>query len=72
MATVKRSVTLDAELVEEALELLGSENLSRILNDGLRQQVLAARGRAAVERFEEEHGPIGDEDLAAVDAQWPA
>ncbi len=71
MATVKRSVTLDEELVEEALQFVGERGLSRLLNEGLRRQVLVARAQRLVEAFEREHGPIPDADLAAVDAQWP-
>lgn len=72
MATTKRSVTLDEELVEEALRFVGERGLSRLLNDGLRRQVLVERGRRLVERYEAEHGPIDDAALKVVDAQWPA
>ena len=71
MATTKRSVTLDEELVAEALGFVGERDLSRLLNEGLRRQVLVERGRRLVEQFEAEHGPIPAEALAAVDAQWP-
>lgn len=72
MATTKRSVTLDEELVEEALGFVGERGLSRLLNDGLRRQVLVERARRLVEAHEAEHGPIDDAALEAVDAQWPA
>lgn len=72
MATVKKSVTLDEELVAEALQYAGGRGLSALLNDGLRLQVLAERGRRLVADFEAEHGPISDRALASVDAQWPA
>ena len=72
MATVKRSVTLDEELVAEALSFTGERGLSRLLNAGLRGQVLLERGRVLVEQFEADHGPIPEADLEAVDAQWPA
>jgi len=72
MATTKRSVTLDQELVEEALQFVGERGLSRLLNDGLRRQVLVERGRRLVEDFEAEHGPIDEAALQAVDEQWPA
>lgn len=71
MATTKRSVTLDETLVAEALEFVGERGLSRLLNEGLRQQVLVERGRRAVEAYEAEHGPISARALADVDAQWP-
>lgn len=72
MPVVKKSVTLDAELVAEAQEYLGAGGLSRLVNEGLRQQVLVERGRRAVAAFEGEHGAVPDEALADVDAQWPA
>jgi len=72
MATVKRSVTLDQELVDEALAFVGERGLSRALNDGLRHQVLLERGRQLLAAYEAEHGPISAETLATVDAQWPA
>ena len=72
MATTKRSVTLDEELVEEALQFVGERGLSRLLNEGLRRQVLLERGRQLVDAFEAEHGPIDEAALQAVDAQWPA
>lgn len=72
MATVKRSVTLDEELVEEALGFVGERGLSRVLNEGLRRQVLIERSRRLVAEHEAQAGPIGAEALAAVDRQWPA
>lgn len=72
MATTKRSVTLDEALVAEALEFVGERGLSRLLNEGLRLQVLIERGRKAVEEYEAEHGSISAQALADVDAQWPA
>jgi len=71
MAMTKRSVTLDEELVEEALGFVDEGGLSRLLNEALRRQVLVERGRRAVAEFEDEHGPIPDEALAYVDRQWP-
>lgn len=71
MAVIKKSVTLDAELVEEAQRYLGEGGLSRLVNEGLRQQILIHRGRAAVAAYEAEHGPIPAEVLDAVDAEWP-
>ncbi len=70
MARTKRSVTLDEQLVAEALGYVGERGLSRLLNEGLRRQVLVERGRRLVAEFEAEHGPIPDEALAAVDVQW--
>lgn len=71
MRVVKKSVTLEAELVEEAQLYLGEGGLSRFVNEGLRRQLLVERGRRAVVDYETEHGPIPEDALAAVDAQWP-
>jgi len=71
MATTKRSVTLDEDLVEEALGFVGARGLSALLNEGLRRQVLVERGVRLVAEHEAEHGAIPEGDLAAVDALWP-
>jgi Arc/MetJ family transcription regulator len=71
MAVVKKSVTLDEDLVAEAQEYLGEGGLSQLVNEGLRRQVLVERARRAVAAHEAEHGPIPSGALADVDAQWP-
>jgi Arc/MetJ family transcription regulator len=71
VAVVKKSVTLDEELVAEAQEYLGEGGLSQLVNEGLRRQVLVERARRAVAEHEAEHGTIPDDALADVDAQWP-
>jgi hypothetical protein len=71
MATTKRSVTLDEDLVEEALGFVDEGGLSRLLNEGLRRQVLVERGRQLVAEFEREHGPIPQDALDHVDRHWP-
>ena len=71
MASVKKSVTLDEDLVREALGFAGERGLSRLLNEGLRRQVLVERGRVLVEQYEAEHGPIPQAELDDVDVQWP-
>ena len=71
MTTTKRSVTLDEELVAEALDFVDEGGLSRLLNEALRQRVLVERGRRLVAQFEAENGPIPQEMLDYVDEQWP-
>jgi Arc/MetJ-type ribon-helix-helix transcriptional regulator len=71
MGQAKKSVTLDSDLVVEIEQLVGAGGFSAFVNEGARMRLTVERGRAAVSAFEEEHGPISDEALARVDAQWP-
>jgi hypothetical protein len=42
------------------------------MNESAKLRLLVERGRAAVDEYEAEHGPIPAEDLDAVDRAWPA
>jgi hypothetical protein len=72
MGQSKKSVTLDADVVEEIERLVGAGGFSAFINEGARLRLTVERGRAAVAAYEDEHGPVSDEALARVDAQWPA
>jgi hypothetical protein len=72
MAHVKKSVTLDSELVREIEELVGPRGFSAFMNESARIRLLVERGRTAVRDYEVEHGSIPDGDLEAVDRAWPA
>jgi hypothetical protein len=71
MAQVKKSVTLDADVVQEVEQLVGPRGFSAFVNESARMRLLVERGRAAIEAFETEHGPVDSEALAAVDRAWP-
>ena len=72
MAYVKKSVTLDSEVVREIEELVGPRGFSAFMNDSAKIRLLVERGRTAVREYEVAHGSIPDDDLAAVDRAWPA
>jgi hypothetical protein len=72
MAQVKKSVTLDADVVRDIEELVGPRGFSGFMNESAKLRLLVARGQAAVASYEEHHGPIADDDLAVVDQTWPA
>lgn len=64
----KRSVTLDADLVD-AVERSRDPNLSAILNDALRQHVDREREQAALvawlDEMERAEGPLDPEEVAS-------
>lgn len=71
MAQVKKSVTLDSDVVGEIERLVGPRGFSSFMNEGAKLRLLVERGRTAVAEYEREHGPIPDDELAAVDRAWP-
>jgi hypothetical protein len=72
VAQVKKSVTLDADVVHEVEQLVGPRGFSAFMNESAKLRLLAERGRKAVGEYEDEHGPIPDQDLQSVDRAWPA
>lgn len=72
MAHVKKSVTLDSEVVREVEELVGPRGFSAFMNESAKLRLLVERGRTAVREYEVEHGSIPEDDLEAVDRAWPA
>ena len=72
MAHVKKSVTLEAELVREIEELVGPRGFSAFMNESAKTRLLVERGRTAVRDYELAHESIPEDDLAAVDRMWPA
>ena len=71
MAHVKKSVTLDSDVVREVEQLVGPRGFSAF-NESARLRLLVEGGRAAVREYEAEHGPIAGDHLEAVDRAWPA
>lgn len=72
MAQVKKSVTLDADVVREVEQLVGPRGFSAFVNESAKLRLLVERGRRAVREYEDAHGPIADAQLDAVDRAWPA
>jgi hypothetical protein len=69
--TEKVSLSLDAQLLDEARQRAQGRSLSAYVNEGLRRQVLADRQRELLVEWEREHGPIPEEELAEAAASWP-
>jgi len=73
MATVKRSISFDPDLLREAEELAQEEkagNLSALVAEALEQRVKSRRLLEAIEDFEREFGPIPEEIRDEVDREW--
>lgn len=70
MAQVKKSVTLDSGVVHEVEQLVGPRGFSAFMNESAKLRLLVERGRAVVRDYENEHGTIPDDELAAVDRAW--
>lgn len=66
---VKRSVSLDADLVKEAEELGAFASLSEATNEGLRLVLARLRLDALVAEHEAAHGPV-PQDLVDEVVAW--
>lgn len=71
MKTTKISVTLDADLVQQA-RAFARGNLSRYLNDALRDKLRNENLRKLLEEAEAEYGPVPEEELAKAQAELKA
>ena len=71
MRTQKVSLSLDAELVEEARRRSGGSSLSAYISQGLKRQVLADRQAELLQDWEKEFGPIPDEAIDEMARLWP-
>jgi hypothetical protein len=71
MKTTKISITLDPELHEEVRSYAGG-NLSRYVNEALRDKVRNEHARRLIEEYVAEHGPIPEELLAQAEAEFRA
>ncbi|HZD37569.1 MAG TPA: type II toxin-antitoxin system CcdA family antitoxin [Actinomycetes bacterium] len=71
MKTTKISVTLDTDLLEQA-RAFARGNLSRYLNEALRDKLRNENLRVLLEEYEAEHGPITEEVQAEAAATFEA
>lgn len=71
MKTTKISVTLDTELLQQ-VRAYARGNLSRYVNEALRDKVRNEHARKLIEEYEAEHGPIPEELLAEAEAEFRA
>ena len=70
MATVKVSITLDADVLRLARERAGS-GLSAYVNEALLRRVKNEALDEALDDWEQEFGPIPAETMAEMQALWP-
>lgn len=66
--TVKRSVTLDADIDAELTSRFGAGAKSRFLNEAARDALARVRMVELLDRFDAEDGPVPDEIRAEVAA----
>lgn len=71
MKIQKVSLSLDAELLEEARRRSEGSSLSAYVSRGLKRQVLADRQSELLETWEEEFGPIPEEAIEEMARLWP-
>lgn len=72
MALSKRSVILDAELVDEAVQPAGPRGFSRLVNEALRQYLQPQRRQRLEADLAAEHGVISPEVWTwARQIEWP-
>jgi hypothetical protein len=72
MATEKVSLTLEAELVAEARDVVGTRGLSGYVNRALRRQLQHDRLTGFLTELERENGPIERQVMEEVRRAWPA
>lgn len=68
VTTVKRSITLDADVDRELAKRYAPGERSRFLNDAARQALARVRLAEMLVRFEQMDGPIPDDIRAEVAA----
>ena len=66
--TVKRSVSLDADLDAELSQRYGAGGKSRFLNDAAREALARVRVAELLERYDTDDGPIPDDVRTEVAA----
>ena len=72
MAVAKVSLSLDAQLVEEARKLAGPRSLSALVNDALRVRLQHERARTLLAEMDEEFGPVPPAELERARRAWHA
>ena len=72
MAMVKRSVAIEEDVAQEALELAGERGFSRFVNDALRLYIQRRRIEEIEREFVKEYGPLTPETKAwGEKIEWP-
>ncbi len=75
MASTKRSISFDPDLLAEAEEAAEADqyrgNLSGLVNDALDRYLKAMRGRELLADLDRELGPVPNSVRERVDREWP-
>lgn len=75
MPVVKRSISFDADLIEEIEQLAAEQtggNLSALVGQALEQRLKSRRLREALDDWEREFGPIPQELVDEAEREWEA
>jgi hypothetical protein len=70
VAVVKKSVAFDEAVGREALERAGERGFSRLVNDAVAQRLQALRIAEMYEEYRISAGPVSDEVIESVRAEW--
>jgi hypothetical protein len=70
MTTEKVSLSLPADLLDEARRWAAADSLSAYVARGLRRQVLADRRRQYLAQLDEEFGPLTEEEREEGRRLW--
>ena len=72
VAAKKISISVDAELLEQARKVAGSRGLSALVNDALRVRLQHERLRRLLDDLDAEFGSIPEEERKRAQAAWPS
>ena len=74
MAVERLAISFDPELAREIREAASEavdSNISAWLADAARLKLRQRNLGQAIQQYESEHGEISNEELAALDGEWP-
>ncbi|WP_250573515.1 hypothetical protein [Nonomuraea sediminis] len=67
---VKKSVTIRRSVAEEVEARTGKRDFSRFVNEALERQLALLKAGEIVRDFEQQHGPLTDEDRDEAQRAW--
>jgi hypothetical protein len=70
MSTEKVSLSLPADLLDEARRYVGEGSLSAYVAEGLQQRVLLDRLAHYLHELDEESGPLTAEEIESARREW--
>ena len=72
VAIKKISISVDAELLQQARSVAGSRGLSALVNDALRVRLQHERLRRLLDDLDTEFGPVPEEERKRARSAWPS